>query len=125
MYGATHRATTRRWLILHEVAGERTRQEQLKAEGKFDFTAADAPHLAASAILTEEVGEAAREALALAGIVRETGDVTRLRKELIQVAAVAVAWVEKIDAETRTSRAPGGTSVQREILRELHPGADF
>jgi hypothetical protein len=86
---------------LLSVAGERLRQEQLKKEGRFDFTCAD-PDLsdfAANAILLEEVGEVAREVLALAGLVRETGSRDKLRGELVQVAAVAVAWIEKLDGE--------------------------
>ena len=42
----------------------------------------------------EDVGEVAREAMALLGVVRESADVARYRKELIQVAAMAVAMVE-------------------------------
>lgn len=44
-------------------------------------------------ILMEEVGEGLAE-----------GDPRRLRAELIQVAAVAVAWVEKIDRDDRRRR---------------------
>lgn len=40
-------------------------------------------------ILCEEVGEAGDEAIA--------GDEAKLRAELVQVAAVAVAWIEAID----------------------------
>lgn len=42
-----------------------------------------------STILTEEVGESARASL--------EKDPAHLRKELIQVAAVAIAWIESID----------------------------
>lgn len=42
-------------------------------------------------ILSEEVGEAAKEVL------EKRRD--KLRMELVQVAAVAVAWIEAIDAE--------------------------
>lgn len=40
-------------------------------------------------ILTEEVGEVAKEIL--------EGEITKTRAELVQVAAVAVAWLECID----------------------------
>lgn len=65
-------------------------------------------------ILAEEVGEAADEALAVAinatalsaslgRVARRTtydnGDSVRLRDELIQTAAMAVAWVYSMDAE--------------------------
>ena len=46
----------------------------------------------------EEVGEVAREAMALLGVVKESGDRIRYRKELVQVAAVAVAMIEATDA---------------------------
>lgn len=42
-----------------------------------------------SLVLMEEVGEEARAAM--------TGDIAALRNELVQVAAVAVAWVESLD----------------------------
>jgi len=48
------------------------------------------------AILTEEVGEASREAIEQHW--RPTADLTRLRSELVQVAAVAVAMIEHVDA---------------------------
>lgn len=44
-------------------------------------------------ILVEEVAEAADEAYA--------GDLEALRTELVQVAAVTVAWIEAIDRRTR------------------------
>lgn len=49
------------------------------------------------AILTEEVCEAYAEE-----------DPAKLRAELIQVAAVAVAWVEKIDRDARAAEMIGG-----------------
>jgi hypothetical protein len=49
-------------------------------------------------ILTEEVGEAAAEANeANFHSGKNRGDYSLLRAELVQVAAVAVAWVEAID----------------------------
>jgi len=54
------------------------------------------------AILTEEVGEAAQATLE-----REFGDseqtVDGLRTEIVQVAAVAIAWVEAFDRANRAS----------------------
>lgn len=80
------------------VEAERNRQEQLKAEGKFLFTCADDAMADTErlAVLTEEVGEVAREVLELQNLVEEKGDVDRLRTELVQVAAIAVAWVEAL-----------------------------
>ena len=50
-----------------------------------------------SLILSEEVGEAAQQALRLLFSSSRTVAAAELRKELIQVAAVAVAWAEAID----------------------------
>jgi len=81
--------------VLNEVAKERTRQEMLKVEGRFRHTLADrgmddGEKLAA---ICEEVGEVGRALLGNRMLVQDGGD---LRKELIQVAALAVAWVESI-----------------------------
>lgn len=78
--------------ILSDVEAERFRQEELCALGKFEHTCAhpewtDRQRLP---VLVEEVGEVARAI--------QTGDLDNLREELVQVAAVAVAWVEAIDA---------------------------
>ena len=53
-------------------------------------------------ILVEEVGEVAREICEL-NHKRDVfpRDLAKLRGELIQVAAVAVAWLEAIDNDTR------------------------
>ena len=51
-----------------------------------------------AAVLGEEFGEACKEWL--------ERDIRRLREELVQVAAVAVAWIEEIDnggGETRAA----------------------
>lgn len=47
------------------------------------------------AVLMEEVGEVAREVLRQRVV--GDGDFCRLRSELVQVAAVAVQWVEALD----------------------------
>lgn len=100
--------------VLNEVRSERQRQDRLKASGKFLWTCADNEALRNKleraitnaeklAVLAEEFGEAACEVTEEI-IGRDRGDVThadksveRLRKELVQVAAVCVAWVEAID----------------------------
>jgi len=78
--------------VLSQVALERQRQDQLKALGKFQYTCADPqPGSGAKlAILMEEVGEVARE-------LNEDGMAFKLREELIQVAAVACAWIEALN----------------------------
>lgn len=71
--------------ILFEIQFERDRQDEKWGDqsGNRDDTWV--------AILTEEVGEAAKEVL-------ETGALNgNLRKELIQCAAVCVAWIEALD----------------------------
>lgn len=103
--------------ILDAIVDERRLQERLKAAGKFRHTAADAEvsNPVCLTILVEEVGEVARlvndnpslRYPVLPGrtpILHDypTGDILdRLRSELIQVAAVAVAWIEKVDNEIR------------------------
>lgn len=79
---------------LRDVGLERFRQEGLRVAGKFAHTCADATAMIDTerfAVLGEEFGEVAREVV-------EHGDDRELRKELVQVAAVAVAWIEAIDA---------------------------
>ena len=67
--------------VLEEVMEERKRQDELWGEQNHD----DRIWLA---ILVEEVGEVAND-------INERSK--KLREELIQVAAVAVSWVESID----------------------------
>lgn len=86
---AGHAETKR---VLDEVLAERLRQEQLRAAGKF------LPDAEKLSVLAEEFGdllldlEAARALLADMQQAR-----AKLRAELIQVAAVAVAWAEAIE----------------------------
>lgn len=85
--------------IFRLISKERSRQEQIKREGRFRYTAADAGMGNAErlACLVEEVGEVAQEVLTHEGrrLARDTvGTVEGLRKELIQVAAIVVAWLE-------------------------------
>ncbi len=85
---------------LKDVAKERRHQEELRLQGKFPYTCAalgvvDEVKLS---ILAEEFGEVAR-LVCEQTIERTRRDPTELRKELIQVAAVATAWAEAIDAE--------------------------
>ena len=86
--------------VLKLVARERLRQAELKQSGKFTHTCADdglAPGQRL-AILVEEVGEAARELCDAKPNSLETH--RRLKTELVQVAAVAVAWVEFLERLT-------------------------
>lgn len=76
---------------LRDVHEERLRQDELVRTEKISWGCCDptAPEGIKLAVLTEEVGEVARAIL-------ENDDPTHLREELIQVAAVAVAWAESI-----------------------------
>ena len=84
--------------IYEEILDERGRQERLRAEGKFTHTAAspDLPDGYRLTALVEEVGEAAEAVLERNGFIGKPKG-TDLRKELVQVAAVAVAWIEALD----------------------------
>jgi hypothetical protein len=86
--------------VLGEVNRERLRQDQLKGEGRFTHTCADDMPLGEKlAMLVEEVGEVSRCVLEMGGKANDKHG-RDLRKELIQVAAVAVAWAESIYART-------------------------
>jgi hypothetical protein len=113
--------------VLQDVYRERTRQEDLKAKGKFLWSCSDnkvrvdanglttriVTNPEKLAVLAEEFGEVSREVteqiIALdKARVENDGDVDRrlgeilrvrnkkLKEELIQVAAVAVAWAESL-----------------------------
>lgn len=71
--------------VLDEVATERARQDERWGEQNHE-------DLIWGAILGEEMGEVSRAMLE-----DRFGDGGNLREELLQVAAVAVAWVECID----------------------------
>lgn len=77
-------------LIFSEILIERGRQEHLRASGKFKETCASASMPASEkyVVLGEEVGEIAQAIL--------HDDTANLREELIQVAAVCVAWLESL-----------------------------
>lgn len=101
--------------IWSDILRERIRVEQQVREGKHAFSCADPAVSYADklAVLTEEVGEIAREVvehtLAVALYARDPHLLRmpphreeyfreRLRAELVQVAQVAVACIEAIDA---------------------------
>lgn len=87
--------------VLCAIYIERARQERLRAEGKFPATCATPDGLSPEgklAVLAEEFGEVARH------VTEQLIDPTRLekrklRKELVEVAAVCVAWAEALDSE--------------------------
>jgi len=83
---------------LADVSNERYRQERLKYDGRFTYTCADSEMTDPErlAVLVEEVGEAGHEVNEGIGDHAKL-DRAKLRKELVQVAAVAVAWIEELD----------------------------
>jgi hypothetical protein len=99
--------------IIRDIAVERDRQEALRESGKFLWTCAspDAPIAEKNAVLGEEYGEVCRAVVEIiiardkdnAGIKASTDEdlraaLTHLRRELIETAAVCVAWCEALDA---------------------------
>jgi NTP pyrophosphatase (non-canonical NTP hydrolase) len=77
--------------VLGEVALERVRQDELQKAGKFAWTCATR-HVTDDCklkVLVEEIGEVARALC--------EGDRANLREELVQCAAVCVAWCESLE----------------------------
>lgn len=74
--------------VLQLIQKERIHQNALKAAGKFEYTPADkeCPEGTRLAVLVEEVGEVARAIC--------EDDERNKFEELVQVAAVCVAWLE-------------------------------
>ena len=81
------------WPVLAMVGEERERQEELFKSGKFPWTCADrhVDNDRKLKVLGEEFGEVCRALCEC--------DLKNLKEELIQVAAVAVAWVEALEQE--------------------------
>jgi NTP pyrophosphatase (non-canonical NTP hydrolase) len=86
--------------VLIIVGSERKRQLALKADGRFKYTLSDdgMTDIERAACLMEEMGEVARAALNRTGLAVDEGDFSDkgLRKELAQIAALAVAWMERL-----------------------------
>jgi hypothetical protein len=111
--------------VLDAIVVERARQEDIgeaKRASGIDWRSCADPDMAGGdftrlAVLAEEFGEVANAVLETA--YGSSGD-EHLRDELIQVAAVAAAWVEAVDAR----RAPRGINAVRSALRAIYPTAD-
>ena len=95
----TQRPTTATERIFDEIAAERRRQDGLWGPQRHDWPVW-------SAILTEETGEVAEAALR--AHFSHDADLDHLREELVQVAAVAVHVIERIDAGDHPARVPPG-----------------
>ena len=80
--------------VFHLIDAERAHQLELWGRahdwGTGDCSDPDLPTPVKVMVLTEETGEVARAVL--------EGDPQALRAELVQVAAVAVAWLESLPA---------------------------
>lgn len=95
-------------LVLTDIYAERVRQESIgnaKRATGIDWRSCADPEMAGGdgtryLVLGEEVGEVANAVLE-AGYGSGVGD-AHLRDELVQVAAVATAWIEAIDARARS-----------------------
>jgi hypothetical protein len=101
-------------LVMEAIGQERVRQEELRENGKFLWTCASTNiiHTSKLAVLAEEFGETAKEVVDYGISIekytaasmqfpkhRSLYFLKRIREELIQVAAVCVAWCEAIDKE--------------------------
>jgi hypothetical protein len=96
---------------IDDVRAERARQEELRAAGKFLWTCANRniPNVRKLTVLSEEIGEVAKEITDL-GITEDKYEAInsttpphrvkavqlRVRTELVQVAAVCLAWLEAL-----------------------------
>ncbi len=131
--------------ICNDIVQERHRQEHLLAQGKFPWSCDDltVPDIKKLGVLAEEFGEVAKEAAqiqeqydrtwpgenedvvaeSLARSVRRRRG--RLRAELVQVAAVCVAWCESLDrlALLDTSEGTGEMARLQEELIAAHERA--
>jgi NTP pyrophosphatase (non-canonical NTP hydrolase) len=89
--------------ILKNVLDERVRQDQLKAQDRFKYTCADweLDESECLAVLMEEVGEVAREVLGKQGLTTDGKD-GKLQTELVECAAVILAWLERYERTTDT-----------------------
>ena len=84
--------------VFARIAAERVRQQELFRAGKFTFTCASttADDNRKLRVLTEEVGKVA-EAIDALENKNDWKRFDHLREELVQVAAVAVAWLEAME----------------------------
>ena len=122
--------------VLNDVGFERVRQEDLRRSGKFLWTCAVSGALVSldrkMSVLSEEVGEVAKEVVDI-GIARDKYDkekmafprhresalLLRIRKELVQVAAVCVAWIEAIDVDLDRLEQRIGSGTDQQYVTDL------
>lgn len=86
-----------RFQAIAEILTERERQDVLKAEGRFKYTLADdgLDDMEKVYTILEEITEAGKNVMAQRGNVTDgETDHAALRKEIVQVAALSLAWLE-------------------------------
>lgn len=102
--------------IFSDIVEERERQEKLRLEGKFAY-GPESDELTNSeklAILMEEVGEVARAVCE--DIPGSAENLANLREELVQVAALAVGWLEGLEYQDQTDTIPAPAPTQWEAV---------
>lgn len=108
--------------VLSDVTQERCRQ-QVKWGDQSNH-----PGFTWTAILGEEFGESCEAALncAFPGAHREVDPAIELRRELVQVAAVAVAWIQALDARgfIQTPASPPPCAPQLRRAPEAREGSE-
>lgn len=107
-----------------EIVEERMRQERLRQDGKFPFTAATPawPNDRRLSIVTEELGAVAE---ALNDWYMGKAIWTAARAELVQVAACAMAFVEALDAEAAVMTDPLVPMPAWEVAALLELGSEL
>ncbi len=99
VYDPDFEVGTRLERCLTTVGSERKRQLLLQQQGRFTYTLSDdgMTDFERMACIVEEVGEVSRNVLARAGLATD-GEVddAALHKELSQIAALCVAWMERL-----------------------------
>lgn len=95
--------------VFAAISAERNNQDKYQQAGRFKFTCAqdglsDSEKMT---VLTEEHGEVATEVCELFDKGECPERRARLKKELIQTAAVAVAWLEAIERQEAVARNLG------------------
>lgn len=106
------------------ILKERERQEDLKAEGRFRFTLYDDPGLSEDEKLLgilEEVAEVGKNLLARRGLVTD-GDTTdaALLKEIVQIAALSLAWIERMAEDAGMEETTSETFQSTVLLDEIN-----
>jgi hypothetical protein len=79
-------------LVFNEVVAEMERAHKLKADGKFPYVIGENGRDHAAPIFAEELFEVNEAALKVMRTINDGSPNSKLRVELVQVAAICVAW---------------------------------